>query len=150
MLIYTDSSVIGGCEDPEFARDSQTVWQYFIKGRHHLVISQLTLEELKGVPQKVRDRLKQVPKEHQIVLPNSPQALELAQMYLKRGILGGGSFADALHVAFATIGRVDLVLSWNFKHIVNVRRIRLFQAVNLEQGYGIIDIRSPKEVLEDV
>ena len=52
-----------------------------------------------------------------------------------------------LHVALATIGRVDVLVSWNFQHIVNLGRIRLFNAVNLEEGYGLIEIRTPKEVL---
>ena len=68
------------------------------------------------------------------------------QAYLTHGIVGPGSRSDALHEALATIGRVDVMVSWNFKHIVNLGRIRLFNAVNLEQGYGIIEIRTPKEV----
>jgi hypothetical protein len=68
-------------------------------------------------------------------------------VYLFHGILGPGSRSDALHVALATIGRVDVLVSWNFRHIVNLGRIRLFNAVNLEQGYGFIEIRTPKEVL---
>jgi hypothetical protein len=50
-------------------------------------------------------------------------------------------------VALASIGRSDVLVSWNFKHIVNLGRIRLFNAVNLEQGYGLVEIRTPKEVL---
>jgi hypothetical protein len=61
--------------------------------------------------------------------------------------MGPGSRSDALHVALATIGRVDVMVSWNFKHIVNLGKIRMFNAVNLEQGYGFIEIRTPKEVL---
>jgi hypothetical protein len=64
-------------------------------------------------------------------------------------VVGPGSYADALHVALATVGRVDVLVSWNFKHIVNLGRIRLFQAVNLERGYGMLEVRTPKEVLDD-
>jgi hypothetical protein len=66
---------------------------------------------------------------------------------LDRGIVGPGSRTDALHVALATVGGVDVIVSWNFKHVVNLGRIRLFNAVNLEQGYGLIEIRTPTEVL---
>ena len=66
-----------------------------------------------------------------------------------RSLIGPGSRSDALHVALATIGRVEVLVSWNFKHIVNLGRIRLFNAVNLEQGYGLIEIRTPREVLAD-
>ena len=62
-------------------------------------------------------------------------------------VVGPGSRSDALHVALASVGRVDVMVSWNFKHIVNLNRIRLFNAVNLEEGYSLIEIRTPKEVL---
>lgn len=71
----------------------------------------------------------------------------MAESYLRRGIIGKGSQNDVLHVAIATVGRADVVVSWNFKHIVNLGRIRLFNSVNIEHGYGIIEIRTPKEVL---
>ena len=80
---------------------------------------------------------------------DTAEADALADAYLAHGILGPGSRSDALHVALATIGRVDVLVSWNFRHIVNLGRIRLFNAVNLEQGYGLIEIRTPREVLAD-
>jgi hypothetical protein len=55
--------------------------------------------------------------------------------------------ADAHHVALATIAKADLIVSWNFKHIVHVDKIRAFQPVNLVQGYTSIDIRSPLEIV---
>lgn len=63
--------------------------------------------------------------------------------------LDPGSRADALHVALASVGGADVLVSWNFKHVVNLGKIRSFNAVNLEQGYGLIEIRTPKEVLSD-
>jgi hypothetical protein len=89
-----------------------------------------------------------VPAQHQIVLPDTEEAADLANAYLSRGIVGPGSHADALHVALATVGRVDVLVSWNFRHIVNLGRIRLFHSVNIGRGYGTIEIRSPTEVLE--
>ncbi len=53
------------------------------------------------------------------------------------------------HIAVATLGRVDVVVSWNFKHIVNLNRIRLYNSVNLKLGYPMIEIRSPREVLDE-
>ncbi len=148
LRIYTDASVIGGCEDEEFSVDSLALWQLFQHGRHLLVVSEHTLRELQGAPEKVRDRLMHIPQDHQILLPDSEEAMELAETYLHRGIVGPGSRADALHVALATVGHVDVLVSWNFRHIVNFGRIRLFQSVNLEQGYGSLEIRTPKEVLD--
>ena len=148
LLIYADASVIGGCEDPEFAADSGALWGCFVEGRHDLVLSTLTLAELQGAPDAVRERILQIPAAHRIMIAESPAVEELADAYLERGILGPGSRADAMHVALATVGRVDVLVSWNFKHMVNVGRIRRFNAVNVERGYAMLDIRTPKEVLE--
>jgi len=95
----------------------------------------------------VRARVEEIPPEHQVVLPDSDEADALAQAYLDRGIVGPGSRADALHVALATVGGADAIVSWNFKHVVNLGKIRMFNAVNLEQGYSLTEIRIPKEVL---
>ena len=143
LLIYTDTSVIGGCQDPEFSTDSLTLWTQFVQGAHTLVLSAHTLRELLPAPQPVRQRLLEVPEAHQIVLADSLEVDELANAYLQRGIVGQGSRSDAIHVALATIGRADVLVSWNFKHIVNLGRIRLFNDVNLELGDGTLEIRTP-------
>jgi hypothetical protein len=148
LWIYSDASVIGGCEDPEFAVHSCALWEQFVGGPHVLVLSAHTLRELVDAPDAVRTRVDSVPLEHQIVLGDSQEAFDLADAYLRRGIVGPGSRGDALHVALATVGRADVLVSWNFRHIVNLGRIRLFHSVNLERGYGLIEIRSPEEVLE--
>ena len=83
------------------------------------------------------------------MLADTAEAYDLAEAYLKHRVVGPGSRSDALHVALATVGRVDVLTSWNFKHVVNLGRIRLFNAVNLEQGFGLIEIRTPQEVLSD-
>jgi len=148
-----DASVIGGCEDDEFKADSLALWRCFIEGRYILVLSAHTLRELEGAPEMVSAHLDEVPDPYQVLLSDSEEASELAAEYLRHGALGPGSHADALHIALATVGRVDVLVSWNFRHIVNLGRIRLFNGVNLEQGYGSLEIRTPKEVLvyeEDV
>ncbi len=130
LWIYTDSSVIGGCEDPEYAAPSRELWRHFVAGRHVLVLSAHTLRELQGAPEVVRARVAEVPERHGVVLSDTDEALELSEAYLARGIVGPGSHADALHVALASVGRVDVLVSWNFRHIVNLGRIRLFNSVN--------------------
>lgn len=147
-MIYADSSVLGGCEDLEFAEVSLALWQRFVEGSHTLVLSAHTLRELVQAPAAVRARVGRVPTEHVIVLPDSEEAFSLADAYIQRGILGPGSRSDALHVALATVGRVDVLVSWNFRHIVNLGRVRLFHSANLERGYPLIEIRSPLEVLD--
>lgn len=149
MIIYVDTSVIGGCEDEEFSTITRRLWTKFEKGKCILAISDLTLQEIKAAPKNVRANLDSIPNSHLLRIPFSEEAKMLAEAYLAHGIAGPGSLADALHVALATAARVDVLVSWNFRHIVNLGRIRLFNAVNLEEGYGLIEIRAPKEVLDD-
>ncbi len=70
------------------------------------------------------------------------------EYYINEKILGVASMDDAYHIAIATVNRIDVLLSWNFKHIVNWDKIRLFNAINMKNGYPSIDIRSPKELLK--
>jgi predicted nucleic acid-binding protein len=148
LLIYVDASVVGGCEDDEFRDDSLALWEQFRTGRHTLVLSEHTVRELVGAPPAVRSRITEIPPESLVVLPDQPEAVALAEVYLKHGVLGPGSCSDALHIALATTRRVDVLVSWNFRHIVNLGRIRLFNAVNFEEGFGVLEIRTPREVLE--
>ncbi len=76
----------------------------------------------------------------------SNEIRELAEKYIERKIISKKFFDDATHIALATVANVDLLVSWNFKHIVHFEKIRLFNSVNLELGYGEIKIYSPREV----
>jgi hypothetical protein len=147
LHIYVDTSVIGGCEDEEFADVTRQLWSRFRTGECVMIISDLTMQEIQGAPAGVRKHLEDIPSDYQMQIRLSSEARELADAYVAHGVVGPGSLADALHVAIATVSGVDVLVSWNFKHIVNLGRIRLFNAVNLEQGYGLIEIRTPKEVL---
>ena len=114
-----------------------------------LVLSELTLRELESAPEEVRRIVGQVPPENIEALSLNAEAEELAAAYIEEGVIGPRMRADALHIALATVARVDVLVSWNFKHVVNLRRIHAFNAVNLKNGYPILEIRTPREVLGD-
>ena len=82
-------------------------------------------------------------------LPVSTEALDLLSKYSDRKILGARFQNDMLHIAIATIAEVDVLVSWNFRHIVRLDKIRLFNAVNIELGYKPLTIYSPREVAPD-
>lgn len=147
--IYTDTSVIGGCEDEEFRVHSRRLMDAFVRGDLKLVLSELTLRELEPAPALVRAVLGSVPEAHIEVVGLTPAADELARRYLAEGILRANMLADAQHIAMATIARVDALVSWNFRHIVNLPRIHGYHGVNAKLGYPTIEIRSPREVLAD-
>jgi hypothetical protein len=149
VRIYTDTSVLGGCEDEEFAEHSVRLMEGFIRGDLVLVLSGLTVQELAAAPAEVRRRLASVPEAHIETLQLDAQAKELAEAYVAAGVLTAKMRADAQHIAIATIGRVDVLVSWNFKHIVNLQRIHGYNSVNLRRGYPMIEIRTPREVLSN-
>jgi predicted nucleic acid-binding protein len=147
--IYTDTSVLGGCEDEEFAEHSTQLMEGFVRGARVLVLSSLTIQELAAAPAEVRRRLASVPEAHIETLQLDTEAKELAEAYMAAGVLTGTMRADAQHIAIATVARVDVLVSWNFKRIVHLQRIRGYNSVNLRQGYPMIEIRTPREVLSD-
>ena len=149
IRIDVDTSVIGGCEDDEWREHSVRLMECFARGDYVLVVSDVTLQELASAPQKVRARLGEVPEKHIEVLQLSAEARELAEAYVTEGVIPGGMRADAQHIAIATVARVNVLVSWNFKHIVNLRRIHGYNSVNLRRDYPILEIRSPREVLRD-
>lgn len=147
--VYTDTSVIGGSEDSEFRDASRQLLEAFQRGDMTLVISELTLRELEAAPVAVRDALGRIRPDLIEVLRVSPEAEDLAAAYIADGAVGPRMRADALHIAVATVARVDVLVSWNFKHIVNLTRIRAYNAVNLKRGYPLLEIRTPREIVED-
>lgn len=147
--IYTDTSVLGGCEDQEFAEHSVRLLGSFVRGERVLVLSSLTVLELSTAPAEVRKRLATVPEEHVELLQLDGESRELAEEYIQAGVVTAKMRADAQHIAIATVGRVDVLVSWNFKHIVNLQRIQGYNSVNLRKGYPMLEIRTPREVLSD-
>jgi len=147
--VYTDTSVLGGCEDEEFAEHSVRLMESFVRGERVLVLSSLTVQELAAAPASVRRRLASVPEAHIETLELDAEAKDLAEAYISAGVLTAKMRADAQHIAIATAARVDVLVSWNFKHIVNLQRIHGYNSVNLRQGHPMIEIRTPREVLSD-
>lgn len=84
---------------------------------------------------------------HIIGIAINDEAIELAETYIKEGALTNKSYNDALHIALATLNNSDVLASWNFKHMVNLERIRLYNSINLRLGYRLIEIRTPREIL---
>ena len=140
---------MGGCEDEEFAEHSVRLMESFVRGERVLVLSSLTVQELAAAPAEVRRRLASVPEGHIETLQLGAEAQNLAEAYVFAGVLPTRMRVDAQHIAIATVARVDVLVSWNFKHIVNLQRIHGYNSVNLRQGYPMIEIRTPREVLSD-
>ena len=145
--VYTDTSVIGGCFDEEFSPWSNGLMQDFRLGNYEPVVSEVVTAEIEeNAPEEVQ-------KQHrwllglvfnQLVVDD--EVAELANSYVERSILTSNYYDDALHVALASVNSVEVLVSWNFRHIVHFDKIRRFNAVNWELGYRAVEIRSPREV----
>jgi hypothetical protein len=149
LRVYVDTSVIGGCFDDEFLTASIRLIERCRDGAGLLVVSDTTLAELEGAPPKVRGVLEEVPSDCLEFIYQSEESEALADEYIRQEVVSRRMLADAQHIAVATIAKVDVVVSWNFKHIVNLDRIHGFNAVNLRLGYTMLEIRSPLEVWQD-
>lgn len=149
LRVYTDTSAIGGCFDPEFAPYSMHLLELARRSRVVLVVSDLVFDELMGAPEPVRDIVVQLPPICVERIAISDAMIELRNAYLNAGIVSEKWIDDATHVAAATVSRADAIVSWNFKHIVRLERIKAYNQVNLAHGYGILTIITPREVSDD-
>ena len=144
--VYTDTSVIGGCFDAEFEVWSNGLFQDFRIGLFVPVISSVVAKEIEDAPETVQGAYEELLSLRAEFLLVDDEAFELADAYLERGVLTPKFYDDATHIALATLAGVDIVVSWNFRHIVRYDKIRAFNAVNLERGYKPVQIYSPREV----
>jgi len=129
--------------------DVLKLFDEFRAGIKVAVVSDLTRRELEGAPKNVKDILLSLPERSVESVFLSDEAEQLASHYLKNGVVGRKNVADAQHIAIASVERVDVLVSWNFQQIVNLNRIRAFNAVNLMFGYLMLEIRSPREVVNE-
>lgn len=146
LRIYIDTSVIGGYFDDEFSKDTQLLFDEIKKGVYQLVISDLTEKELVNAPEDVRILLKNLNINFDLIAVTQ-ESIDLASEYIKENVVGQTSVGDCIHIATATINKIDLLVSWNFRHIVNVQRIRGYNAINIKNGYSTLEIRSPKDLI---
>ena len=144
--IYLDTSVWGGCFDLEFAPWSNGLVQDLHLGNFKPITSDIVALEITRAPTQVQEKYAELLLLDHESIETSEQAVELAEQYQLQGILTPNFANDGLHIALATTAEVDVLVSWNFKHIVHLEKIRLFNAVNLKLGYKSIQIYSPREV----
>ncbi|HVV53840.1 MAG TPA: hypothetical protein VHC47_00860 [Mucilaginibacter sp.] len=145
--VYIDTSVIGGQFDTEFSYDTNLFFENVKKGEVRMIVSDLLEAELLRAPDQVRRFLKTF---HENVIERvrlTEEAVNLADKYIAANVVGKTSRADCQHIAMATIARADVLVSWNFKHIVNLDKIRGYNGINYQAGYQMIEIRTPKEVI---
>ena len=145
--IYIDTSIVGGFFDKEFEKETKLLFQRLENKEIIFVISDLLFDELEDAPLKVKHLLDNYDKDSFEKIVGTDEVRELADKYIDEKVVGKTSLDDCRHIAFATIHNVDILASWNFKHIVNITRIKGYNAVNLKNGYKILEIRNPKDLV---
>ncbi len=148
LRIYADTSVFGGCFDTEFQAASRQFFREARGGRFVVVVSDVTTRELQEAPEDVRQVLVQLPEEQVEEVAVDSEVTALRDAYLAARVVGPAAEADAEHIAAATVAQVDMVVSWNFKHVVHFDKIRGYNGVNSLKGYRTLEIYSPAEVVD--
>lgn len=152
LRAYIDTSVIGGNVDKE-PLSRQPIAGALLKtireGEIEMIISTLVLDEINQAPQDKRLSLLELIKELDYeILEKSKESIDLTLAYLQEKALPETSRDDARHIAIATVNNIGIIVSWNFKHMANVRVVHAINAINLQLGYRTIEIVPPEEVLD--
>jgi len=131
--LYLDTSVFGGYFDGEFSEHTIPLFERLRTNEFILLFSTVTQDELENAPEKVKNLVKGIKEEYTEFIEVTEEAVELASAYIDEKVVG------------QTINKADYLISWNFKHIVNVERIEGYNSINLKKGYKQLEIRSPRE-----
>lgn len=147
LRVYIDTSIVGGYFDEEFRETTIKLSERLNNNEIIFVVSELLDLELMNAPQQVRELLLTFSSDKFQRIELTEEAINLADAYINEKVVGKTSLEDCRHIALATIHKVDVLASWNFKHIVNLDRIKGYNSVNLRLGYSMIEIRSPKDLV---
>lgn len=145
--VYVDTSVFGGVFDKEFQNASLVFFEQTKRGIFTIVTSPVVIDEISLAPPIVQKFYESLKKFIEVV-DITNEILELRDSHLTAKIVTKKYSNDALHVAFATVSECPVIVSWNFKHIVNFEKIPLYNALNIINGYQQIAIHSPMEVIK--
>jgi predicted nucleic acid-binding protein len=144
--IYIDTSVFGGYFDKEFNKETKPFFEQILDKKIKILVSEILELELYRAPEYIQDFFESIPEALIERVELTDEVRDLAEKYILEKVVGTTSRADCQHIALATINKADVLVSWNFKHIVNLERIRGYNSINFREGYQMTEIRTPKEI----
>ena len=147
--VYVDGCAVGGAFNKRFANETRPFWNAVQNGEIIVIVSDVLEKELRKAPELARSLIYGLPESQVERVISTSESNALADRYIAEGVIEGTSLDDCRHIALATIHRADVLVSWNFKHIVNIDRIDGYNGVNMKLGYPQINIRTPYEVIHD-
>lgn len=153
LRLYIDTSVLGGIfdtEDPKRVNTAEMLLRLIRDGAYEGFISRLTIEEVSEAPDKIHAALqKKISEAGFSIIEESAESISLADAYLTDGFIPDKYRDDARHIAVGVIHDLDYIVSWNYKHMVNISVRRMVNSTNIRMGYNPIEIISPEEVTGD-
>lgn len=154
LKIYIDTSVISHLQHedmPERMKETLLFWEELKTGKYAVCISELALREIKRCPQpKQASLINYLGEIEYEILIDSEEVMALAKAYVENGVLAQKNENDCVHMAFAATSECDVIVSWNFKHMVRLKTIQGVRVVNLKNGYfKPIDIVQPSMIGDD-
>ncbi len=147
--IYVDSSAVGGAFNKRLAEQTRPFWDAVQRGELIVILSDILDDELRKAPQRAKELIAGLSQSQSERVVSTLESNELASRYIVERVVGPTSLDDCKHIALATLACADVLVSWNFKHIVNIDRIQGYNSVNMRLGYQQIEIRTPCEVIHD-
>jgi len=154
IRVYLDTSVVSYLDQqdaPEKMSETKEVWDKIKEGNYEVFISTLVIDELQKCQEPKRTYLlNQLNEIDFTILEVNESTVRLAEKFIDFGVLKKKSFEDCQHIAAAILSNCDIIVSWNFKHIVNVKTIRGIKVVTTMEGYKDILIYPPTALLEEV
>lgn len=137
-----------GYFDEEFSPDTIPFFERIKEEGITVIVSELLEDEISTAPIFVKELFDEILNQSSHYVNVTQEVERLANRDIDDKVVGQTSYADCVHIALATVNKADILVSWNFKHIVNIDRIRGYNAVNLKLGYPLLEIRTPKEMFK--
>lgn len=153
LKIYLETTILNffyADDAPDKRSDTLRLFQEIVEGKYEAYTSYAVIDEIYKASEQLRNRLLSLLIEYDIpILDEGSDADRLADLYVTEGVIPLKYRDDSIHIALATITGMDIILSWNFKHIVKRKTILMTNLINAREGYKNIDIYSPSEVVEN-
>ena len=146
--IYIDTSVFGGKFDTEFKAETDRFFDELLNSNIEIVTSPVLIAEIYRAPEFLIEFYESMIRNREELVELTKEAERLAELYVEEKVVGRTSLNDCQHIAIATMSSADVLVSWNFKHIVNLPRIRGYNAINFREGHQMIEIRTPREIFD--
>ena len=154
LKLYFDASAVGNLDQATLPRemaDMQTLWEFVKLREYDIVISSTLLDELNAIKDMdkknaILDYLEQV--DFEPVQPTK-EIHDIAKLIIQHGILTQKSYNDCMHIAFALVTGCDCIVTYNFKHLVNLKTIKSVRRISFIQGYGDIDILTAETLIKE-